>query len=188
MLTHRYTRWDGSQRLRLDADQIFAKLGEYLSYTDDLRQALDWLLRHGLDLEDSVRVVGLDEVLEELREQMRRRYHEFNFAHALDDVQRKLDELLDLERAALDERRGDRPELDEKREFLDRLPRRLSDAIERLREYEFEDVDAAGDFQNLLEELDNVRRLEDFIRRHGDLFQGPKSLDYERALELIDEM
>src|SRR5207237_6365097 len=59
MLTHRYTRWDGSQRLRLDADQIFAKLGEYLSYTDDLRQALDWLLRHGLDLDDSVRVVWL---------------------------------------------------------------------------------------------------------------------------------
>jgi len=188
MLTHRYTRWDGSQRLRLDADQIFAKLGEYLSYTDDLRQALDWLLRHGLELEDGVRVVGLDEVLEELREQMRRRYHEFNFAHALDDVQRKVDELLDLERATLDERRGDRPELDDKRECIDRLPRRLSDAIGRLREYEFEDVDAAGDFQNLLEELDNIRRLEDFIRRHGDLFQGPKSLDYERALELIDEM
>ena len=40
MLTHRYTRWDGRQRVRLDAEQVFEKLSEYLSYTDDVRQAL----------------------------------------------------------------------------------------------------------------------------------------------------
>ena len=39
MLTVRYTRWDGRQRVRLDPDEIFGKLGEYLSYTDDVRQA-----------------------------------------------------------------------------------------------------------------------------------------------------
>ncbi|MBI3768060.1 MAG: hypothetical protein HY271_06120 [Deltaproteobacteria bacterium] len=187
MLTHRYTRWDGSQHLRLDAEQVFAKLGEYLSYTDDIRQALEWLLRQGVDLEGT-RVVGLDDLLEQLREQMRQRYHEFNFASALDDVRRKLDELLDLERGTLDERRDGRPEIAAKRDFLDRLPPRLSDAIERLREYAFEDADAAAEFENLLEELDNVRRVEDFIRRHGELFQGPKALDYEGALQLIDEM
>ncbi len=187
MLIHRYTRWDGSQRVRLDADQVFAKLGEYLSYTDDVRQALEWLLRQGIEME-GVRVLGLDDFLEQLRDQMRRRYHEFNLSRALDDVQRKLDELLDMERAALDEGRAARPELDAKRAFLDRLPARLSDAIERLRDYAFEDRDAADEFERLLDELDNIRRLEDFIRRHGDMFQGPKALDYERALELMDEM
>jgi uncharacterized protein with von Willebrand factor type A (vWA) domain len=187
MLTHRYTRWDGSQRIRLDAEQVFAKLGEYLSYTDDVRQALEWLLRQGLDME-GVRVLGLDDFLEQLREQMRRRYHEFNLSTALDDVRQKLDELLDLERATLDERSGDDPELEAKRSFLDRLPSRLSDTLERLRDYAFEDADAAREFEQLLEELDNIRRLEDFIRRHGDLFQGPKALSYERALELMEEM
>ena len=188
MLIHRYTRWDGSQRLRLDAEQVFAKLGEYLSYTDDVRQALEWLLRQGVEFEEGTRVVGLDEVLEQLREEMRRRYHEFNLTKALDDVRRKLDELLDLERGTLDERRAGRPDIEAKRGFLDRHPARLSEAIERLREYAFEDSDAAAEFEHLLEELDNVRRLEDFIRRHGDLFQGPKALDYERALQLMDEM
>jgi uncharacterized protein with von Willebrand factor type A (vWA) domain len=187
MPTHRYTRWDGSQRLRLDAEQVFAKLGEYLSYTDDVRQALDWLLRQGVDLEGT-RVLGLDDVLEQLREQMRQRYHEFNFGSALDEMRRKLDEILDLERSTLDERRATSPEMEAKRSFLDRLPARLSEAIERLRDYAFEDADAAAEFQDILEELDNIRRLEDFIRRHGDLFQGPKALDYEHALELIDEM
>jgi hypothetical protein len=27
----RYTQWDGTQRLKLDADKVFEKLAEYLS-------------------------------------------------------------------------------------------------------------------------------------------------------------
>ena len=47
MLKIRYTQWDGSQRVRLNADQVFEKLSEYLSYTDDVQQALEWLMRQG---------------------------------------------------------------------------------------------------------------------------------------------
>ena len=52
----RYTEWDGSQKVRLTAERVFEKLAEYLSYTDDVQQAWDWLLRHGLDME-GVRVM-----------------------------------------------------------------------------------------------------------------------------------
>ena len=178
MLTVRYTRWDGRQRVALDAERVFEKFGEYLSYTDDVRQALEWLMRHGLDM-NGVQVMGLDELLEQVREEMRRRYQRYNLDSALDDVQRRLDELLDLERAALDEARTRRPELGAKRDFLDRLPSRLTEAIERLRDYDFEDADAADDFARLLESLDDIRRLEDFTRRHGELFQGPEALDFD---------
>src|SRR5438132_6347664 len=40
----RYTAWDGTQQVRLSADEVFEKLSEYLSFTDDVQQALDWLL------------------------------------------------------------------------------------------------------------------------------------------------
>src|SRR5207253_2288173 len=40
----RYTAWDGTQQVRLSADDVFEKLSEYLSFTDDVQQALDWLL------------------------------------------------------------------------------------------------------------------------------------------------
>ena len=59
----RYTEWDGTQRVKLSADQVFEKLAEYLSYTDDVQQAFDWLLRHGLDLE-GMRIMGVDDFLE----------------------------------------------------------------------------------------------------------------------------
>ena len=59
MVHIRYTAWDGSQKLRLDADKVFEKLAEYLSYTDDLRQAMDWMTRQGMDF-DGTRVAGLE--------------------------------------------------------------------------------------------------------------------------------
>ena len=42
MPTTRYTQWDGTQQLKLDASKVFEKLAEYLSFTDDVRQAMDW--------------------------------------------------------------------------------------------------------------------------------------------------
>src|SRR5512135_1392633 len=103
-VTIRYTQWDGSQRVRLNADQVFEKLSEYLSYTDDVQQALEWLMRQGAEWEGT-RVMGLDDFLEEVREQLRQRYREFNLNNALDDMQRRLDELLDLERDTLEQQR-----------------------------------------------------------------------------------
>src|SRR5207249_3092216 len=155
MFRSRYTRWDGSQRIQLTPSQVFEKLSEYLSFTDDLQQAMDWLLRQGMEWEGA-RVVGLDDLLEQLREEMRKRYREFNLDRSLDDVRNKLDEIVDLERSTLEEK-GERGT--EKREFLDRLPLRLSQAIEQLRQYRFEDTDAAREFQNLLDELGNIRDL-----------------------------
>ena len=187
MLTVRYTRWDGRQRVRLDAEQLFEKLNEHLSYTDDVRQALEWLLRQGADV-SGLRVLGLDEFLERLREQLRRRYREFNLNTVLDDMRRKLDALLGRERDTLDARAAGRPECDAKREFLEGLPSRLSEAIERLRGYAFEDPSAAEEFADLIEELDSMRQLEEFIHRHGELFRGPASLDYEHALGLMREI
>jgi uncharacterized protein with von Willebrand factor type A (vWA) domain len=187
MITLRYTQWDGTQRVRLDADRVFEKLSEYLSYTDDVQQALEWLMRQGAEW-DGMRVMGLDDFLESLREKLRQQYRDFNLDHALDDVRRRLEELLDAERDTLDQQPGERSALQAKRDLLDHLPHRLSDAMERLRDYQFEDDDARRDFETLLDELQNVRDLEEFQRRHGDLFHGPKSLSYDEALNLMREV
>ncbi len=187
MITIRYTQWDGTQRVRLNAEQVFEKLSEYLSYTDDVQQALDWLMRQGAEWEGT-RIMGLDDFLEEVRDQLRQRYRQFNLKNALDDMRQRLEDLLDLEKDALDERQGSNPELKDKRDLLDRLPHRLSDALEQLKRYDFEDDQARQDFENLLEELENIRGLEDFQRRYGELFHGPQSLDYEEALNLMREI
>ncbi|MFN8641582.1 MAG: VWA domain-containing protein [Candidatus Binatia bacterium] len=181
----RYTEWDGTQKVRLTAERVFEKLAEYLSYTDDVQQAWEWLLRHGLE-SDGVRVLGLDDLLEQLRAAIHERQQQFTLDRALDPIAERLEELLDLERAALEGQ--DTAAAEAKRAQLDQLPRRLSEAIERLRDYDFADDDARAELEQLLEELDNLRALEDFQRRYGDLFQGPQALDYEQALDLMREI
>src|SRR5579864_1364242 len=101
----RYTQWDGTQRLKLDSDKVFEKLAEQLSYTDDIRQALDWMMRQGMDF-DGVKVAGLEEFLEQLRQEMRERYREFNLNDALGDMERRLQDIVERERSRLDSLRG----------------------------------------------------------------------------------
>jgi hypothetical protein len=72
MVNIRYTQWDGSQKLQLDADKVFEKLAEFLSYSDDVRQAMDWMMRQGMEF-DGVKVQGLEEFLEQVRQEMRQR-------------------------------------------------------------------------------------------------------------------
>jgi len=184
VLTIRYTEWDGTQRVRLTADRAFEQLAEYLSYTDDVQQAYDWLLRSGLEI-DGTRVMGLDDLLSMLREEMRNRQSQYNLDHALDATRERLDDILERERAALRERG---PSGEAGREFLERMPPRLTEAIERLRHYDFQDPEAAADFADLLEQLDDVREVENFQRRFGEMFQGPTSLDFDAALDLVREM
>ncbi|MEB2284034.1 MAG: hypothetical protein B6D46_01975 [Polyangiaceae bacterium UTPRO1] len=187
MLTVRYTRWDGRQRVRLDPDEIFHKLGEYLSYTDDVRQALDWLLHHGAEFPD-MRVPGVDELLEEVRAQLRARFRDHDISRALDEKRRRLDELLARERDTIAARRPERPELAAKDSFLAALPPGLADAISRLADYAFEDAQAAAEFRELLAEVDDIRRLEELQRVHGEAFRGGDRLDYARARDLMHEI
>lgn len=187
MLTIRYTQWDGSQGLRLDADRVFAKLAEHLSATDDVRQAADRLLREGAEF-DGARVCGLEDFLDRLRRQMRRRRRDFNLKEALDEPERRLAEILKRERHVLKSLRERKPGIEEKERELARMPGRLSEALRKLERYAFEDEQARTEFAALLAEYENIRDLESFRDRSRHLFQGPTSLGYGQALELMREM
>ena len=188
MAVIRYTQWDGSQRIRLDADKVLEKLSEYLSYTDDVRQAIDWLTRQGFDIDGS-RVMGLDEFLEELRQEIRQRYRNFNLKNSLSEMEERLQDILDRERGKLDsERHQGKSGMQEKSQQLANLPGKLSQALRKLEDYEFEDAEAGEDFDELLAEYENIRDLENFKDRYGQMFHGPTSLNYEQALDLMREM
>ena len=187
MITIRYTDWDGSQRVRLSADKIFEELAEHLSSTDDMQKALEQLMRQGLGEEDD-KLKGLDDLVRDLREEMRKRYRESNMRSSLDEMQDRLDSILNQEQRTLEERRPQQPELEEKEQFLQQLPQRLSEKMEKLSHYEFEDEAAQAAFDELMQEFDNISSLENFQRRFNDLFNGPRPLSYQEALELMEEM
>ncbi len=191
MLRLRYTSWDGTQRVRLDPEKVFEQFAEALSATDDVRQALEWLMRQGMELADG-QLMGLDDLLQTLRDQIEQREQSVNVDQALDQPQSELDDILRRERETLSEleQPGDAgAEMREKKAFLGDLPQRLSEAIERLAQnYSFENEGAERDFKELLEKLDDIRKVEDLQQRWGERLQGEESLDFDQALELAAEL
>jgi hypothetical protein len=61
------------------------------------------------------------------------------------------------------------------------MPKKSSEAIERLASYDFEDPKAESEFQELLAQLQQVQRLEHYIRREGSLFRGHTPLDLKES-------
>jgi len=187
MITIQYSEWDGTQRVRLSTDQLFEELAKHLSNTDDLQQAMESMMRQGLEGEQG-KLKGLDDLVKELREEMRKRYKEYNLRSSLDEMQQRLENILNQERQTLQQQKPQKPELNEKENFLKQLPQRMSDQMEKLAQYEFEDQAAQEAFNELMQEFNDIRSVEDFQRRYKDLFNGPQSLDFQQTLQLMEEM
>ena len=191
MRLHRYSRWDGTQTaFTLDAESALDALSDLLMQGLDAEQALEWMRRGGFELAGlEMRVMGVDELLDELRGELESLQQRFDLSHATEDLRRRLDEILDAEERAL--RAGHKLESERMNGFLARRhaqDARLSDAVSRFRDWEFEDAEAGEAFQELLDELDRLRALEEFLRRRGERFRGPERAGYEQAQEIRERV
>ena len=101
----RYSQWDGSQDVELlDADDVLQSLSDDLLNFGDLQQALRNMMQRGIRTPDGDRTDGLRDLLQRLRQQRRQALERFDLSSVFDDIQRQLDEILDLERDTLDDR------------------------------------------------------------------------------------
>lgn len=183
----RYTRWNGSSAASLGAEQVFDQLSNHLSEIGDLQQAMRRLMQRGLRNGEE-QVNGLDDLLSQIAREIRRLYDRYQIHSALDQVGEKLQSIVAQERQTLQQLREARPDVEEKEQFLDRVPKKSSEAIEKLASYDFEDPKAESEFQELLAQLQQVQRLEHYIRREGSLFRGHTPLDLKESQELLERM
>jgi uncharacterized protein with von Willebrand factor type A (vWA) domain len=191
MRLHRYSRWDGTQQeFSLDAKRALDALSDLLMEGLDVDEALEWMRQYGFELGGlDMRVMGLSEVMEELRREIEALQQRYRLDAATDELARRLEDVLDREERALREAHG----LESAR-LNDFLARRhgdataLSDRIERLRDHAFEDEEAGAELRELLEELERLRELERFQRERGDRFRGPEAADYETAQSLRERI
>jgi len=191
MKSYRYSHWDGTQReFSLDARAALDAMADLMMEGFSAREALELLRQYGFELAGlNMRVMGQRELLQRLREQIQSLYERYRMDEALDELDRRLDEILDREQEALRERHGF--ESARMNDFLERRHRdseRLSQRIEAMRDHEFEDPGAEEDFRELLEELESLGKLEDFLERRGERFRGAESADYETAQEIRERV
>jgi uncharacterized protein with von Willebrand factor type A (vWA) domain len=180
----RYSHWDGTQQtFSLEARRALDALSELLMEGLGVDEALEWMRRHGFELAGaSFRVMGVQELLDELRGQARALSERYHLNDATRELARRLEEILDREELALRAAHG--LESARMNAFLERRhgPRgSLSQAIERFRDHAFADPSAEEDYRELLEELDGLRALERFQHEQGARFRGAEAADYETA-------
>ena len=191
MKVWRYSQWDGTQEdFSLDARKALDALSDLLMEGLDVEEALEWMRRAGFEMAGmNFRVMGVDELIDELRQRARELMEQYNLDGSMEEMARKFDEILDQEERAQREAHG--MESSALNDFLARRygeHERLSDAVDAFRDHEFEDREAGEAYQELLEELDRMRALEDFQQQAGEQFQGPESADYETAQDIREQI
>src|SRR5262249_30126021 len=171
MVHIRYSRWDRSTRNSLDSDTVFDQLNEYMNDSGDLQQAMRRLMQKGIKRGEN-QTKGIDDLLSQVAREMRKLYDEYRLQSAMDEVQEQLESIVDQERQTLEELDQAGQDVQEKKQFLNNLPGKASEAVEKLTSYRFENTNAEKEFQQLLMQLEQIRKLENWLRREGSLFRG----------------
>ncbi len=105
MVLYRYSEWDGSQEIpKLDADDILESLTDDLMNFGDLQHALRNLLQRGMRNPLGQRLQGLRDLLQQLRQQRRNTLDRYNLSSVMEDIKRRLDDILQRERETIDRR------------------------------------------------------------------------------------
>ena len=163
----RYSPWDGTQRgFELDAADVMEQITDDLLYHGDLNAALRRMLQDGFADRNGERIQGLREMLEKLRAARQERLDRFDLGGVFDEIAKELREVVEQERAALDElaaearAAGDqrRQELTdqvvaERNMELEMLPNDVAGQVRSLQNYEFTSSDARERFEGLVDRL-----------------------------------
>lgn len=102
MRSYRYSNWDGSQDpFAMVAEDMMDAISDELMAHGDLQRALQNLMRRGMEGSMGNGFEGIRELLERLKQQNRERLERFNLASMIDELKERLDEILKMERDAL---------------------------------------------------------------------------------------
>ena len=102
MAIYRYSEWDGSQELPpLDADSLLQSIGDDLMDSGDLARALRALLQRGVRDEDGQRLLGLRDLLLQLRQRRRQILDRYDLTSVIENIRQRLDEILRVEKDTL---------------------------------------------------------------------------------------
>jgi len=183
-----YSRWDGTQGLNdLDADQLLSAMSDDLLAGADLRSALRRLFQRGAHPPQGQRLQGLQDLIRRLQRQRQQRLDRYDLGSALADIEKKLDEIIQKERAGIPERLPEGAERDLRLESLDRLPPDAAGRIKGLQAHPFADPEAERLFQELLRSLQE-QMLQPFLKGMKQGLEGLTPEDLARTREMLRDL
>lgn len=104
----RYSRWDGTQEVDpFTAEDLMERIADDVLRGSDLSRAIRRMLQRGADFSSGRRMMGLQEMLERLRDRRTQNMDRFNLGSIFDEIKERLDEVVDTERRSIRHRLGD---------------------------------------------------------------------------------
>ncbi|PYM92596.1 MAG: VWA domain-containing protein [Candidatus Rokuibacteriota bacterium] len=184
----RYSRWDGTQNLSdLDADDLLAAMSDDLMSDGDLWSALRRMFQRGTQDPQGQRMPGLQDLLDRLRKRRQEQLNRYDLGSALEDIKKKLEEILKTERAGIERQVREPGERAKKLDTLDRLPPEPAGRIKELQDYDFTDKDAERQFQELMKSLQQ-QMMQPFMQGMRQALDGMSADDMKRMREMLRDL
>ncbi|MGI8589184.1 MAG: VWA domain-containing protein [Chloroflexia bacterium] len=174
-----YRNWDGTQQIMpFDGEAVMEAISDDVLSGGDVQRALRRLMQQGYQTREGARMMGLRDLMERLRSQRRQKLRSSDMSGIMDDIAKKLDEIIAQERGDIEKRLEEsRKDLDWKKaertasqedenlqkmlenmaarreQQLADLPESPAGKVKQLREYDFMSPEARQQFEELLAQL-----------------------------------
>lgn len=181
MKTIKYTRWDGSRfPFTLDRQEIVDRFLENIMKGMDPTMSLSRMFWDGFSLSGlDFRVMGLEEMIQELQGQKSEIFSQYNLEKAFDKPMDELKRLLSEEYMTRMERGAGKSPLYED------LPPGLLEKLKELDPSDLLNQDSRETLDYWKERQDDIQELYEFYDRFSRKFTGEESLDFDQAVELM---
>ncbi len=202
----RYSRWDGSQQVPdLDADELLDEMADDVLSDGDPRRALQRMMRQGFRPPQGQRMPGLKDLLDRLRQRRQEQLDRYDPGSSLEDIARKLDQIIQTEREGIERRlgearegaqRGQVPDATLKKfekvaerntQALDQLPPDSPGRIRELQNFDFVDPEAKRLFEELLASL-RQQALQPFMQGMQQALGNMTPEDLKRMREMMNDL
>ena len=194
---HRFSQWDGTQDLGVAADDVLGAMVDDLMEYGDLRWAMRNLMSRGMDIPQGGHKQGLREMLRNLRDRKREHLDQFNLSGIFKDIEKQLDEILDMERQSIDELLNGQDDdfsnqvlqkiAEDKKETLDNLPDNAAGKMQQLEKYEFLNPDAQKKYIELLNQLRQAM-TQTFFKDIEKMVDNMSPGDIERMKDMLKSL
>jgi uncharacterized protein with von Willebrand factor type A (vWA) domain len=184
---HRYSRWDGTQAIPdLDADDVLDEIADDVLGYGDLKSALQRLLQQGMRRPDGPPMRGLKDLLDRLRQQRQQRLSRYDLGSSLEDIAKKLDDVVKTERAGI-ERDLEGRQRERRRQALEQIPPDAAGRLRELQNYDFHDAQAKQKFEDLLASL-RAQAMQPFMQGMKNTLGNMTPEDLRRMREMIQDL
>ena len=187
MPLYRYSRWDGTQKIDLDADELMSAMADDLLYDGDPWRALRRLMQQGAKNHEGQRMPGLKDLLERLKRQKQQRMDRYDLGSSLEDIKKKLDEVMATEKQGIKDRTPEGPQRRQREQKLDAIPPDPAGRLRDLQKYDFVSPEAKLKFQELLDSL-RQQMTQPFFGAMQQAMKNMSPQDLARMREMMQDL